>query len=96
MKIKFETTVQTSENTKERMVCLDISENIKSIRFEFEDYTNNLIKDRLEISIKRKFKVPHCICRESNCGCWSTVVTLIAVDVHYENAIVHMIMNKRI
>lgn len=95
MKIKFETTVQTSENTKERMVCLDISENIKSLRFEFEDYTDNLIKDRLEISIKRKFKVPYCICRESNCGCWSTAVTLVAVDTTYGNAIAYMVMNKR-
>jgi len=97
MKIKFETTVKTSENTKERLVCLDISENIKTMRFEHPStHEEYVVKAKLINSINHKFRVSHCICRESDCGCWSTAVTLVAVDTTYGNAIAYMVMNKRI
>lgn len=96
MKIKFETTVKTSENTKERMVCLDISENIKSIEFEHPIEYRRKVEQRISISIISKFRSSLCICREKNCGCWSSVVTMIAVDLDNELAIAHMKQTQRI
>lgn len=96
MKIKFETTVQTSENTKERMVCLDISENIKSIEFEHPLEYRKTKEIRILRSIISKFRIPFCYCREDACGCWSAIVTTAAVDLDNETAITHIRLTQRI
>ena len=95
MKVKFETTVKTSENTKERMVCLDISENIKSIEFEHPFECNRRVEQRISVTIFSKFRVSPCICREENCGCWSSTITMIAVDVNNKTAIAHIKQMQR-
>lgn len=96
MKIKFETTVKTSENTKERMVCLDISENIKSIEFEHPlEYRRN-IEQRVLSFIYSRFRIPFCTCREDACGCWRAIVTVAAVDLDNETAIAHIKQTQRI
>lgn len=95
MKIKFETTVQTSENTKERMVCLDISENIKSIEFEHPLEYRRRVEQRISATITSKFRVPLCICREEDCGCWRSAVTMAAVDLDNETAIAHIKLTQR-
>lgn len=95
MKIKFETTVQTSENTKERMVCLDISENIKSIEFEYPLLYQRNKEQKILTSIYNRFRIPFCTCREENCGCWTSIVTTAAVDLNNETAIAHIKLTQR-
>ena len=96
MKIKFETAMQTSENTKESLVCLDISENIKSIEFEHPLEYRKTKEIRILRSIINKFRIPFCTCREDSCGCWSAIVTTAAVDLDNETAIAHIKQTQRI
>lgn len=95
MKIKFETSVQTSENTKERMVCLDISENIKSIEFEHPLEYRRKVEQRILSSIYSRFRITFCYCREDACGCWSAIVTMAAVDLGTGTAIAHIRLVQR-
>lgn len=96
MKIKFETTVKTSENTKERMVCLDISENVETARFQHYEASDNNIEQLVKASIYYKFRIPPCICREENCGCWSAKVSLVDADANTGIAIALIQMRKNI
>ena len=95
MKVRFETTTQTAPNKKKKMVCLDISENIRTITFEFPLIYTRSIEERIKNAIYSKYRLQHCICREDRCGCWSSRVTMVAIDMANENAIAHIELTQR-
>lgn len=95
MKVKFETTLQIDSNKKERMICLDIKNDIERYNYLYSDCCTQHIERKIERDIWRKYRVCACRCREDGCGCWSSEITIVAVDITSENAVVHMIMTKR-